>query len=290
MDEKLLFERWCKEKERDFADSSRIVYAAMWGNFVQHYMARGKRLEHVDSAEIESFFNKQTWARNTAKRYFKLLDDILDHFAGTGMLKDNPAAALRRRFAYYEEARNPLILAPHQERALFDALPPPTHWKRVRDAALVGLLFGGGLKLQEAIFLEVSHLNVDGDYPHVRVFKNGFFDREVPIFGMAVAYVRQWLLERRRRAFASTLAFPANFSGTPLDRSTVYRQVKAVFERAGVEKEHKGAGLLRNSFGARQLRQGTSLDTVRKWMGHKLEESTEPLRRQVERQRRARPT
>jgi integrase/recombinase XerD len=71
------------------------------------------------------------------------------------------------------------------------------------------------------------------------------------------------------------LLFPATLDGGTLDKATVYRQVKATFERAAINVERLGGRTLRNSFAVRELKEGASIELVGEFMGHRKRKSTE---------------
>jgi site-specific recombinase XerD len=62
-------------------------------------------------------------------------------------------------------------------------------------------------------------------------------------------------------------------SGDSLTVRTVHRACEAWLERAGIDRTHKGARVLRGAFAARQLRAGRPVRVLRDWMGLALEGS-----------------
>jgi integrase/recombinase XerD len=55
----------------------------------------------------------------------------------------------------------------------------------------------------------------------------------------------------------------------------VYRQVRATFERAGIDVARLGGRTLRNAFAVRELKQGGSFELVGEFMGHRKLRSTQ---------------
>jgi hypothetical protein len=56
---------------------------------------------------------------------------------------------------------------------------------------------------------------------------------------------------------------------------TVYRQVKATFERAGINVDRHGGRTLRNTFAVEELRDGGTKTDLKKYLGLALERSAE---------------
>lgn len=81
--------------------------------------------------------------------------------------------------------------------------------------------------------------------------------------------------ERKKLDIPGQLLFPASLStGKPLDKATVYRQVKKTFERAGLEMPRQGGRTLRNTFAVREL-ENESVELVGQLLGLERQRSTE---------------
>lgn len=82
-----------------------------------------------------------------------------------------------------------------------------------------------------------------------------------------VAELRPWLDERQRMvkelALPGLLVFPANVLGGKMTNKTVYKQIRATFERAGLDISGAGGQRLRNTFAKEQLDNGSSPDQLK---------------------------
>jgi site-specific recombinase XerD len=85
--------------------------------------------------------------------------------------------------------------------------------------------------------------------------------------------LRHWLQEREAMAIPGQLVFPANLTGARMTRKTVYVQMRATFERAGMDLARSGGRTLRNTFAKRQLDNGASPDELKDVLGLALERS-----------------
>ena len=145
-----------------------------------------------------------------------------------------------------------------------------------RDRALLEVLYGSGLRRQEACDLTLAGL--DFEHETLRVVGKGGHARTVPLTEPAVAALRAWLEEGRPRVLANrpagARAEPAVFlsrSGRPLDGSTVYRVVARALRASG-----RGGGphLLRHAAGTHLLEGpggsgGAHLRVVQEVLGHR---------------------
>lgn len=146
----------------------------------------------------------------------------------------------------------------------------------LRDRALVEVLYGSGLRRQEACDLTLAGLDFEHDT--LRVVGKGGRTRTVPLTEPAVAALGRWLAEGRpalaaRRGEAGEGASSAVFlsrAGRPLEGSAVYRVVARALRASG-----RGGGphLLRHAAGTHLLEGpggtgGAHLRVVQSVLGH----------------------
>jgi integrase/recombinase XerC len=166
--------------------------------------------------------------------------------------------------------------------ALVEGVGPPVAGEtataqalRLRDRALVEVLYGSGLRRQEACDLVLGGL--DFEHEALRVVGKGGAARTVPLTEPAVAALRAWLSDGRPRLVGAAAAEPAvrapvflSRSGRPLDGSTVYRVVARELRAAG---RAGGPHLLRHAAGTHLLEGhdgegGAHLRVVQEVLGH----------------------
>ncbi len=145
----------------------------------------------------------------------------------------------------------------------------------LRDRALMEVLYGSGLRRQEACDLVLAGL--DFEHESLRVVGKGGRARTVPLTEPAVAALRAWLSVGRPRLVAGRPPQAAtrapvfvSRSGRALDGSTVYRVVARELRAAG---RAGGPHLLRHAAGTHLLegpggRDGAHLRVVQEVLGH----------------------
>jgi integrase/recombinase XerC len=144
----------------------------------------------------------------------------------------------------------------------------------LRDRALVEVLYGSGLRRQEACDLTLS--GIDFEHETLRVVGKGARARTVPLTEPAVDALRAWLVEGRPRLAAGAFE-PAGRArvfltrtGRPMDGSAVYRVVSRALRRSG---RAGGPHLLRHAAGTHLLEGpggegGAHLRVVQEVLGH----------------------
>ena len=209
----------------------------------------GLRADGLSAATIA----RRTAAARSFYRHLQLL----------GTRSDNPAAevALPRR-----ARRLPRTLSAGEAERLV-AAAEGVGPRALRDRALVELLYGGGLRVSEAVGLEKGA--VDLDERLVRVLGKGGKERIVPVGRPAGEAVRRYLakgrpfLDRRHRP-----ELFLNAKGGPLTRAGAFLILRRLAERAGLEPGRVHPHLLRHSFATHLLEGGADLRTVQELLGH----------------------
>jgi len=145
----------------------------------------------------------------------------------------------------------------------------------LRDRALLEVLYGSGLRRQEACDLVLAGL--DFEHESLRVVGKGGRARTVPLTEPSVAALRVWLSAGRPRLVsgrhpqaATRAPVFVSRTGRPLDGSSVYRVVARELRASG---RAGGPHLLRHAAGTHLLegpggRDGAHLRVVQEVLGH----------------------
>lgn len=170
------------------------------------------------------------------------------------------------------KARLPRPVAPDAARALIDAMGEQgaPAWIAARDAAVLTLLYGCGLRISEALGLKGRDAPL-GEM--VRVIGKGQRERLVPVLPIAVRAVEDYraivpfALEPERPLFRAT-------RGGALDA----RHVQAVMAKARMQlglPPTTTPHALRHSFATHLLERGGDLRTIQELLGHASLASTQ---------------
>jgi len=142
----------------------------------------------------------------------------------------------------------------------------------LRDRALLELLYAAGLRVGEAVGLDLEDLSRDA--ATVRVTGKGDRQRVVPVGEIAMEWLGRWLVEGRP-AFLS-LSHVAPVRGGPLfvgdrgrrlARQQAWATVKRAATRAGLG-DRVSPHTLRHSFATHLLEGGADLRIVQELLGH----------------------
>ena len=162
--------------------------------------------------------------------------------------------------------RLPKAITVDQVGALLDAVrgDEPV---RLRDRALLELLYATGARISEAVALDVDDL---GEARSVRLNGKGGKQRVVPVGSFAVAAVDAYLVRGRPALAAAGRGIPAlflNTRGARLSRQSAWAVLQQTAARAGVA-QHVSPHTLRHSFATHLLEGGADLRAVQEMLGH----------------------
>jgi integrase/recombinase XerD len=198
------------------------------------------------------------------------------------------AAAIRAfyRFCFAEELIERdvagLLDLPRQSRQLPDTLdvvqveallaaPDPASPMGIRDRALLELLYASGLRISEALSLDLEDISLDGTW--VRVIGKGDRERVVPVGDVAIDALRTyqgtvrpaWVVAQTPTARGGPLFLSSR--GHRMGRMDAWRLLRRSALRAGLTA-HVSPHTLRHSFATHLLEGGADLRVVQELLGH----------------------
>lgn len=198
---------------------------------------------------------KRSVARKVSslRRYFGFL-------RRSGVLAVDPSVALR---APAGDSRLPRVLDHSDISTLLDGPSPEDepHWRRLRDDAVLEILYGSGVRVGELCGLDLDSVDLAGGA--MSVWGKGSKQRRVPLSQPAVTAVRAWMAIRHDVVAAT--AGPALFGNQRGVRLTP-RDVRRIVDRRSARPTHPHA--LRHSFATHLLDGGADLRAVQELLGH----------------------
>ena len=145
-----------------------------------------------------------------------------------------------------------------------------------RDVALVATFCVTGIRLAEAIGLNLDSITGPPGARRLQVTGKGNKDRAIPIEPALEALLDRYLESRIERHSAESLENPAaplfvHYDGTRLTRGRIQYQIERVYKRAGLRAAvPKGALVhaLRHTFASQAIEYGTDVVELRDILGH----------------------
>ena len=145
----------------------------------------------------------------------------------------------------------------------------------LRDRALIETLYGCGLRVSEAINLEIGRLNLPEGY--LSVVGKGSKERLVPLGQVTADALSDWLAQRADGKIAvgeENYVFLAPRTGRRITRMRVFDIVKRLASQAGIATE-VSPHTLRHSFASHLLEGGANLRAIQQMLGHESISTTQ---------------
>jgi site-specific recombinase XerD len=172
------------------------------------------------------------------------------------MCADETPAVKRRPAEVLSEAEAVALLRACSSRA-------PTG---VRNRALIAVLWRCGLRISEALALELRDVDLQAGTVRVRHGK-GDKSRTVGLDEQTAALLARWLDRRRQLGPGSRAPIFCTLHGGRIDTSYVRRLLPRLAARAGVDRRVHAHGL-RHTYAAELAREHTPINIIRDALGH----------------------
>ena len=214
-------------------------------------------------------YAKRSIARKVAsvRKYFRWLHR-------TGVVVADPCASLR---APAGEGRLPRVLSTGELDHLLEApaSDDEPHWRRLRDDAVLEILYGSGVRVSELCALDITDVTgvatgrtgraggFGGSAEAITVLGKGSKQRIVPVSAVAADALRGWIGVRHEVVAAEV---GAALFGNERGRRLTPRDVRRIIDRRSSSPTHPHA--LRHTFATHLLDGGADLRVVQEFLGH----------------------
>jgi len=223
--------------------------------------------ERRNGALSKSYLNKHQQALKKFKEYLKN-----HNYKGFNVHLKNESHPTEERLN---------ILTQSEIKALFKATDYSHQENRfkLRDKAMLVVLYSCGLRRTEAVSLDISDVLFDKERIYVRKGKN-YKERFVPINRKNAEILEDYIYDARPEFYQSHLneALFVNKNGTRMQGMSFANRLKAIVNATN-NKAIEGKGItlhiLRHSIATHLLQQGVALESIKTFLGHSSLESTQ---------------
>ncbi len=254
--------------ERGRSTATVAAYRRDLTRLLRWLAANGQDALVVDEETLTTYLNSlrdDGLASSSVARASAVVRGWFAFLVDEGYRADDPAVRLRpgRR-----ERTLPKPLPEAVIIALLDVIPDTTPSDR-RDRALLELLYGTGVRVSEAVGIDLSDL--DFDEALLRVIGKGDKQRLVPMGSVLTRALRGYLAPGGRGEFPGSSRVPRLFlgtRGTALTRQGVDLIIRRRALAAGVARSSISAHVLRHSCATHMLAHGADIRVVQELLGH----------------------
>ena len=253
--------------EKGLSRNTITSYATDLAGFLEYLEKAGVRqLDYVDATVILAWLvdlSKKGLSAKSRARHLITIRGLYKFLAGEELVTRNPVKDIDipktglslPKFMSVEEVGR-LLDAPDRKRP-----------RELRNAAMMEILYGAGLRVSELTGLKLQDIDLEADF--VRVLGKGSKERMVPIGSMARQAVLDWVHIGRPAILKKTpslFLFVAR-AGNPMTRQGFWKVIKKYAAEAGLPPEIT-PHTLRHSFATHLLEGGADLRSVQTMLGH----------------------
>jgi integrase/recombinase XerD len=275
-------ERWistfldAQAAEANAARNTLLAYGRDLKDFLDWSARRGLGLESLPKSAVEDYLvscEAEGLSNATRARRLSAIRQLFRFAHDEGWRSDNPALRISGPGA---SQRLPKTLSHDEVDRLLDASRTKgrTLGERLRNTALMELLYATGMRVSELVGLPVSAAR--GDPKMILVSGKGDKERLVPLSTPARAALCAWLAWRdaedvRLHALGhrpSKALFPGGGADGHLTRQHFYLVIKDIAVLAGVDPTRVTPHTLRHAFATHLLAGGADLRVIQTLLGH----------------------
>uniref|UniRef100_UPI002FCC3251 tyrosine recombinase XerC n=1 Tax=Ramlibacter sp. TaxID=1917967 RepID=UPI002FCC3251 len=259
--------------EKRLAHRTVELYALDLQKLAEQAVKAGVPLLQVQNAHIRRWVAQMHGAGRSGRGIALILSGWRGFYTWLGreaLVKSNPVQDVRA-----PKAAKPLPKALSVDEAVqfadfsADEADP---WLEARDAAIVELLYGCGLRVGELVGLDVQASGtakgwIDAQAGEAHVLGKGSKRRSVPVGGKALQALQAWLAARSAGSHAQETALFIGRHGTRLSAQAIWQRLKQRSLRAGLATPVH-PHMLRHSFASHVLQSSGDLRAVQELLGH----------------------
>jgi integrase/recombinase XerD len=257
------------------AKSSRESYTRTLQRFADYLGYSGKTLEaeairKEDVLEFLADCEEIGEKRSTVLLRLLTLKKFFGWLKGEREIAENPTERIP---IPKEVKRIPRYVSPQQIEALLDQPDINTSWG-LRDRALMEVLYSAGLRISEALDLQIGDIDYEQGFLYIRKGKGGN-PRSVPFGAEAAEWLKRYALEGRKKLEVDCSSFLfLSRNGERLSRQSAAAAIRAYARSAGLPvwlNPHS----LRHACATHMLEGGARLAYIQEMLGHKRINSTQ---------------
>ncbi len=252
------------KNERGYSDHTLRAYEKDIGDFLEFLKVDPARIDIHEIRSYISHLSSKGLQKTSISRCLSSIRSFFRYLHREGYIKKNPAKLISHprvpkklpSFLTVDDVFN-LIETTDNPEAVDDFI-------RVRDRAILEVLYGSGLRVSELTGLNMEDINLKEGI--IRAKGKGKKERLVPIGKKAIEALKGYLSHRIKRVKDSDALF-INRMGKRLSSRTVHRIVVKYAGILGLLSKI-GPHTLRHSFATHLLQAGADLRVIQELLGH----------------------
>ena len=249
--------------ERNYSEHTVKAYRGDLENFRDFLLKEEKKIEDADIATINTYVSTLYGKNSPAsvERKISAIRSFFSYLVRKDIVAQNPAKLVRTP---KKEKHLPVFLSVDEVFNLVDLKDPEQSPLRVRDRAVLELLYSSGLRVSELAGATLADLSIGEAI--IRVRGKGNKERIVPVGSKALSALGEYLDIREELKPVSDRIF-LNSRGRGITTRSLARIIKKYGLVSGISK-NVSPHVLRHSFATHLLAGGADLRAIQEMLGH----------------------
>ena len=249
--------------ERNYSEHTVKAYRGDLENFRDFLLKETKKIEDADVATINAYISTLYGKNSPAsvERKVSAIRSFFSFLVRKDLVAQNPAKLVRTP---KKEKHLPVFLSVDEVFNLVDVKNPEKNPLRVRDRAILELLYSSGLRVSELAGATLVDLSMGEAI--IRVRGKGNKERIVPVGSKALSALGDYLDIREKLKPVSNHIF-LNSRGGSITTRSLARIIKKYGLLSGISK-NVSPHVLRHSFATHLLAGGADLRAIQEMLGH----------------------
>ncbi|MDA9365068.1 tyrosine recombinase XerC [Gammaproteobacteria bacterium] len=213
--------------------------------------------EEICSGWIANLFESSVNARSI-QRHISSVKGFFNYAIKHGLILNSPFELIGS-----PKSPNylPSVLSPEDIEQLLNF--KPKNAQEIRDMAIVELIYSSGLRVSEAINVNLNDFEESKDF--LRVLGKGSKTRLVPVGRFAQSAINKWINKRKTLATVDEALF-VNLRGKRISARSIQERIKHLALRQGLPPVNPH--MLRHSFATHLLESSGDLRGIQELLGH----------------------
>ncbi|MBI5215958.1 MAG: tyrosine recombinase XerC [Ignavibacteriae bacterium] len=256
-------------KEKQYSSHTVVAYEDDLNQFRDYIMMESIELELVSHYTVRDFLwdlQDKGLSKRSVARKLAAVRSFFKYLKKKKIVEINPASNV---VSVKLENHLPVFVEESSINNMMEMVDTSTT-EGLRDKAILELLYGTGIRLNELVGLNIYHLDVfDGT---MKVLGKGNKQRVVPVGRKAMEALKLYQAHRQELYSEKTddddrVAFFLTKHGKRIYPEAVYRLVRSYIGKVS-EIEKKSPHVLRHTFATHMLNHGADLRAVKELLGH----------------------
>jgi len=259
------------EEEKNLSSHTVKSYTSDIKDFLKFLLSQKEDLKEVGYPKVREYLGllqKKERRKSTLARRVASLRSFFHFLYLKGYLRSFPLSGMR---GPKQGRKIPIYLEEEEVQRLLNAAKGED-FVRLRDRAILELLYATGMRAAELVNLEVEDLDFGSET--VKVQGKGSKERIIPVGSYAVKALTTYLSMRKEEVKPGVKALFINRFGTRLSDRSLRKKMNQYLELANIQKA-AGPHILRHSFATHLLNRGADIRSIQELLGHERLSTTQ---------------